>query len=104
MVGKGRLPEDSAPYISVTRPRGIPPTPSALSREGDPVEIESTLTSWASPSFMTAPLPKCLSIWLSARSRAFVFSSFFTVGAPNRLSLEVNIFNAAMRYVLIMRG
>ena len=53
---------------------------------------------------ISAPLPKCLSIWLSARSRAFVFSSFFTVGAPNRLSLEVNIFNAAIRYVLIMRG
>ena len=36
------LPEDSGPKISMTRPRGMPPTPSAISRPSEPVGIEST--------------------------------------------------------------
>ena len=38
------LPEDSGPKISVTRPRGNPPTPRAASSEIDPVEITETGT------------------------------------------------------------
>ncbi len=33
------MPDDSGPKISMTRPRGTPPTPSARSRESDPVGI-----------------------------------------------------------------
>jgi len=36
------FPEDSGPKISVTRPRGIPPTPSAWSSSSDPVGIVAT--------------------------------------------------------------
>ena len=36
------LPLDSGPKISVIRPRGIPPTPSARSSAIEPVGIEST--------------------------------------------------------------
>ncbi len=36
------LPEDSGPKISMTRPRGMPPTPSAMSSPSEPVGIEST--------------------------------------------------------------
>ena len=37
------LPDDSGPNTSVTRPRGIPPTPSAASKLIEPVEITETL-------------------------------------------------------------
>ena len=33
------LPDDSGPKISITRPRGKPPTPSAESSEMEPLEI-----------------------------------------------------------------
>ena len=36
------LPDDSGPKISLIRPRGMPPTPSARSSAMDPVGIEST--------------------------------------------------------------
>ena len=36
------LPELSGPKISTMRPRGSPPTPSAISRPREPVEIDST--------------------------------------------------------------
>jgi hypothetical protein len=36
------LPEDSGPKISMTRPRGMPPTPSAISSPSEPVGIDST--------------------------------------------------------------
>ena len=32
------LPDDSGPYISIIRPRGSPPTPSAISSPKEPVE------------------------------------------------------------------
>src|SRR6202034_331164 len=71
------FPDDSGPKISMTRPRGMPPTPSAISSPNDPVGIESTsYVAPASPKRMTEPLPNCFSIWLSAAARAFLrFSS-----------------------------
>ncbi len=36
------LPDDSGPKISVIRPRGMPPTPSARSRAMEPVGMKST--------------------------------------------------------------
>ena len=52
------LPEDSGPKISMMRPRGMPPTPRAMSRASEPVGTNcmSSLTGW-SPSRMTLPLP-----------------------------------------------
>ena len=39
------LPEDSGPKISTTRPRGMPPMPSAsVQRDRIPVEIAATFT------------------------------------------------------------
>ena len=35
------LPDDSGPYISIIRPRGTPPIPSAISTVRAPVEIDS---------------------------------------------------------------
>ena len=65
------FPEDSGPKISVTRPRGIPPIPIAMSRTMEPVDMAGTLTfAESSPSFMTAPLPNCFSICASAISSA----------------------------------
>src|SRR3712207_2479571 len=59
----------------MTRPRGRPPMPSAMSRAIEPVGM--TLMAWAglSPSRMTEPLPNCLSIWDRAMSRALSRSS-----------------------------
>src|SRR5271167_3970136 len=71
------LPEDSGPKISITLPRGMPPTPSAMSRPNEPDGIESTsYVAPASPKRITEPLPNCFSIWLSAAASAFLrFSS-----------------------------
>src|SRR3984893_2356191 len=71
------LPDDSGPKISMTRPRGMPPTPSAMSSPKEPVGMESTsYVAPASPRRMTEPLPNCFSIWLNAAARAFLrFSS-----------------------------
>src|SRR3954447_23655984 len=65
------LPELSGPYISMTRPLGRPPMPSAMSSPREPVEITS-MSDAASrePSFMIEPLPKARSIWPSAASKA----------------------------------
>src|SRR5450432_2816333 len=77
------LPEDSGPKISITRPRGMPPTPSAISSPNEPVGIESTsYVAPASPSRMTEPLPNCFSIWLSAAARAFL--RFSSIGSPQQ--------------------
>src|ERR1035438_8195509 len=54
------LPEDSGPKISITRPRGKPPTPSAASSEIEPLEITATGTMAPDPRRRTAPLPNCL--------------------------------------------
>src|SRR3984885_15587418 len=77
------LPEDSGPNISITRPRGMPPTPSAMSRPNEPVGIESTsYVAPASPKRMTEPLPNCFSIWLNAAARAFL--RFSSMGSPQQ--------------------
>ena len=70
------LPEDSGPKISMTRPRGTPPTPRAASKLMEPVEITEmgTMASLA-PRRMMEPLPNCFSIWLSALSTALARSS-----------------------------
>src|SRR6478735_5855196 len=68
------LPEDSGPKISVIRPRGIPPTPSARSRAIEPVGIESTCCFSDVPSFMIEPRPNCFSIERMAASTALVRS------------------------------
>src|SRR6185369_14037281 len=61
----------------MTRPRGNPPMPSAMSRPSEPVEIASTsYDAAASPKRMTEPLPNCFSICPSAALNAFLrFSS-----------------------------
>ncbi len=61
------LPDDSGPKISVIRPRGMPPTPSARSSAIEPVGITSiAVIEWA-PSFMIEPVPNCFSIaWMAA--------------------------------------
>src|SRR5512140_2413179 len=68
------LPEDSGPKISVIRPRGIPPTPSARSRAIEPVEMTSTAWRSFEPSFMIEPRPNCFSIARIAASTALVRS------------------------------
>ncbi len=48
------------------------------------VEMASTCMAALSPSFMTAPLPNCFSIWASAVASAFFFASgsvFWVAGA-----------------------
>ena len=37
------LPEDSGPYISIILPLGYPPTPNAISRLSEPLELTFTL-------------------------------------------------------------
>ena len=70
------LPLDSGPYISTILPLGIPPSPRAMSRLKEPVGTVSTfIREEGSPSFITAPLPNCFSIWPMAASNAFNFSS-----------------------------
>src|SRR3954447_11643420 len=57
------------------RPRGRPPTPSAMSSPSEPVDTVSISTGfWPLPSRMIDPLPKARSIWDRAASRAFVLS------------------------------
>src|SRR3954447_23770697 len=68
------LPEDSGPKISVIRPRGMPPPPSARSSAMDPVGIASTCCFSDVPSFMIEPRPNCFSIERMAASTAFVRS------------------------------
>ena len=70
------LPEDSGPKTSMIRPRGMPPTPRAISRSMQPVGMaEMFRLAELSPSFMMAPLPNCFSICARAISRAFSLSS-----------------------------
>jgi hypothetical protein len=38
-IAKVVLPDDSGPYISITLPLGKPPTPKAMSRPNEPVDI-----------------------------------------------------------------
>ena len=71
------LPELSGPKISTMRPRGRPPTPSAISSPRLPVEITSTFIVSLEPSFIAEPLPKARSICASAASSAFWRSVLF---------------------------
>ena len=83
------LPLDSGPKISITRPRGMPPTPRAASKEIDPVEMtEIGTTASLLPSFMMEPLPNCFSICEMAVSTARVFSVFSSAmsAAPSCLA------------------
>ena len=64
------LPDDSGPKISVIRPRGMPPTPSARSSAIDPVGMVSSTSFSRDPSFMIAPRPNCFSIVARAASTA----------------------------------
>ena len=79
------LPEDSGPKISITRPRGTPPTPSAASKEIEPVEMTEigTIASLL-PRRMIEPLPNCFSICESASSTARERSS----AMPENLSIR----------------
>ena len=69
------LPDDSGPKISVIRPRGMPPTPSARSSAIDPDGMMSTCCRSAEPSFMIEPRPNCFSIASIAASTALVRSA-----------------------------
>jgi hypothetical protein len=68
------FPADSGPKISVMRPRGTPPMPSAMSSAIEPVGMDSMCSAEASPRRMIAPWPNCFSIWPSASSSAEPFS------------------------------
>src|SRR3954471_24731738 len=57
------------------RPRGRPPTPSAMSRPSEPGDtVSMSIDLSFLPSFMTEPLPNCRSIWESAADRALDLS------------------------------
>ena len=83
------LPDDSGPKISMMRPRGKPPTPSAWSIAIDPVGIVSTDSfECSSPSRMIDPSPYSFAIACSASSRflsrvrgRLVFPLWFRFGA-----------------------
>src|SRR5262245_51152854 len=64
------FPEDSGPKISMMRPRGTPPIPSARSSASAPVGIDSTLTVPLSPRRISEPWPKSRSICVTAASSA----------------------------------
>src|SRR5512132_3501116 len=70
------LPEPSGPNTSTTRPRGMPPTPSAMSSASEPEGItETPAPIGCSPSFITAPLPNCFSICVRVTSSILSRSS-----------------------------
>ena len=75
------LPEDSGPKTSVTRPRGMPPTPRAASKLMEPVEITAMGSSASrEPSRTIDPFPNCFSICARASSTALVRSSAMAMG------------------------
>src|SRR3954453_13285556 len=91
------LPDDSGPNTSTIRPRGMPPTPSAMSSESAPVGIASTRTAASSsPIRMIEPLPNWRSICESAPFRAAsralaAFScslSAMDISAPRSLGID----------------
>ena len=60
----------------MTRPRGRPPTPKAMSRPREPVGMVSISTAcWFFPSRMIEPLPNARSICERAASSALVLST-----------------------------
>src|SRR5665811_1521792 len=88
------LPDDSGPNTSVTRPRGMPPTPSARSRAIEPVGMKSTCCRSAEPSFMIDPRPNCFSIARIAASTAFVRSA---ADAPVRSVIAISSCSCLVR-------
>ena len=64
------------------RPRGTPPTPSAMSSEMEPVEMTwmSRMSGSSLPSRMMEPLPNWRSTAPMASSIAFSFSGFTDMG------------------------
>src|SRR5258706_7461188 len=70
------LPDDSGPKMSVIRPRGMPPTPSARSSAIDPVGITSIAWIEPEPSFMIEPVPNCFSMVAIAAATALVRSAW----------------------------
>src|SRR5258708_38809259 len=74
--------------MSVPRPRGTPPMPSARSRASAPVETASMSICGRSPIFMTEPFPNCSSIWLIAASIAFCLSICLSISVPSSSSCQ----------------
>ena len=63
------FPDDSGPKISITRPWGRPPIPSAISKPIEPVDTQGISTISRSPIFITVPFPNCFSICESVSVR-----------------------------------
>src|SRR5580704_8527241 len=81
------LPDDSGPKISTMRPRGNPPTPSALSSEMEPDEMAATCTMASfDPNRTMEPLPNCFSIWPSVSPRVRVRSFSSIKRSPSKMS------------------
>ncbi len=77
---------ERALFARITRPRGKPPTPRAISSPNDPVEMAGTSAGRSSvPSFMMAPFPYCFSIWERANSNARFLSSFSDMSFSYRI-------------------
>ena len=64
----------------MTRPRGSPPTPSAMSRPTEPVGIVPISAMSPPDSGMIAPLPNCFSMAAMAPATAFSFSFMLDMG------------------------
>src|SRR3989344_5774231 len=93
------FPEDSGPYISMTRPRGTPPTPNTASSARHPVGITS-ISMWMAPSiFMMDPLPNCFSICDNASSSAFLRFSKSTIFFCSAIlpSRKIQIYGTRLR-------
>ena len=70
------LPDDSGPKISIIRPFGYPPIPSAWSIVTDPDGMTGTLSTARSLIFMMAPFPKSFSILSITALNTLSFSGF----------------------------
>src|SRR3990167_897527 len=69
------LPLDSFPLISVTRPKGMPPTPVISSSMGQPVESDFTSRTRFSPRRMIVPSPHLALMPSSVLSRLVILPS-----------------------------
>src|SRR6185312_15675444 len=69
---------------------GKPPMPKAMSRPRLPVETASVARPKSRlPSFITEPLPKARSIWLSAASRARLRSEFCSLPTTRKAACDM---------------
>src|SRR3990167_7826844 len=80
----------------MTLPRGMPPTPSAMSRDSAPVEIVGTSSFVALPNFIIVPLPYCFSICDTARSRA---CCRFSLSASSGLDIIIHPYKKVIRFI-----